>query len=367
MPKLWPSYSDECIAACTQLISEGRTYYSSSDPEVDSFESAFQARFTKHSYTVFANSATSIAYAVYRHLAHAQQPKKALNMVVPAHTYRASVLPLLPLGITPVFYGQQRFGEVDVNSIADLVDKDTIGVLVTHLFGLAVDMGPLYSAANDLCLPVIEDCSHAHGVSVNGSSIGNGAFAAFYSTGTKKLVSGGMGGVLCTSDQKLHDDVLATTQPPSRAKQKSIEPGADFYGRGFNMRGNPISARLAVDHVHRFDQIITAKNLCLSIVGNAIEASRHITAISPLRPQDGTLYNLPFYINAKHDHVMGKFVDAGLRVKKYQECLTDHKVFRDCRKGAEYRHKNVYYFDTRDLYGDSDMATHYARIIEECQ
>ncbi|MEM7359512.1 MAG: DegT/DnrJ/EryC1/StrS family aminotransferase [Pseudomonadota bacterium] len=365
MTKLWPIYSEECIADCTKLIRSGRTYYSTEDEEVALFEKLFLETLTNHRFSIFANSATSIAYAIYLYLRNNRPISDAPNMVVPAHTYRASVLPLLPLGIRPYFYDQKQIGKINAQVIEQLVDENTIGILVTHLFGVALDLTQIYGISRDLDIPLIEDCSHAHGVSVGDWKPGDGAFAAFFSTGTKKIISGGMGGMLCTSSVDLYHQALATTQPPLWARKKALNSDIFYYGSGFNMRGTPISARLARDHLERIEEIILIKNKCLSIVKKAVRNNTNLELIESSTEQQGTYYNLPFYIKSDIENTLKKYRINNLRCKRYQEYLPAHPIFRDellCTDG--YNHEGLCYFDTRDMYESTNAAEAYAEALD---
>ena len=48
----------------------------------------------------------------------------------------------------------------------------TRGILVVHLYGLPVDLGPILALARERGLVVIEDCSHAHGATLDGRCVG---------------------------------------------------------------------------------------------------------------------------------------------------------------------------------------------------
>jgi dTDP-4-amino-4,6-dideoxygalactose transaminase len=82
------------------------------------------------------------------------------------------------------------------------ISKETKGVLVTHLFGNAVD-NEIIRLARNFNLIVIEDCAHAHGAKTKNKMIGSLSDAAFFSFGYSKLINTYTGGILLTNDSEL--------------------------------------------------------------------------------------------------------------------------------------------------------------------
>ncbi|MFH9355052.1 DegT/DnrJ/EryC1/StrS family aminotransferase [Kitasatospora sp. NPDC017646] len=51
-------------------------------------------------------------------------------------------------------------------------------------------------------LPIVEDCSHAHGALYQGRAVGSWGAAGCFSLQESKAVSGGEGGILTTTDRE---------------------------------------------------------------------------------------------------------------------------------------------------------------------
>ncbi len=91
----------------------------------------------------------------------------------------------------------------------------TAACIVPHMFGLPADIKGFMA----LGVPVIEDCAHALGVSCGSrrvGSLGTLAVCSFYAT---KLVAGGEGGMVLSSDRRLMNQARALRdceQPDAR-------------------------------------------------------------------------------------------------------------------------------------------------------
>ncbi|MEM9649293.1 MAG: DegT/DnrJ/EryC1/StrS family aminotransferase [Bacteroidota bacterium] len=131
--------------------------------------------------------------------------EKGDEVIVPAHTYIASVLAITDNGLKPVF------AEPDVNSfnldaskLEGLITKRTKAVMAVHLYGqISVNQRII-----DICahhgLKLIEDAAQSHGAIWNGKvsgSIGDAAGHSFYPG--KNLGALGDAGAVTTNDSEL--------------------------------------------------------------------------------------------------------------------------------------------------------------------
>ena len=88
--------------------------------------------------------------------------------------------------------------------------------LVVHLYGLPVEMAPILGLARERALVVLEDCSHAHGATLDGRAVGTFGDAGAFSLGVvKNLAAYGDAGIVSTDDDALAERVNAPRQTRS--------------------------------------------------------------------------------------------------------------------------------------------------------
>lgn len=86
-------------------------------------------------------------------------------------------------------------------------------ILVVHLYGSPVDMGPVLDVAARYGLEVVEDCAQAHGAQWQGRMVGSmGRAGAFSFYPTKNLGGFGDGGMVVTGDDVVARRVRALRQ-----------------------------------------------------------------------------------------------------------------------------------------------------------
>lgn len=131
------------------------------------------------------------------------------EVIVPSHTFIASVNAIILTGATPVLVDIDKNGLLDPSSTLSAINEHTKAVMPVHLYGSLVSE----SLLKKLCakgVPVIEDASQAHGAKFpSGLSVGAyGKFTAFSFYPGKNLGAAGEAGIVTTDDDALAKKVF---------------------------------------------------------------------------------------------------------------------------------------------------------------
>ncbi len=149
------------------------------------------------------------------------------EVIVPAHTFIASILAILEAGLKPVLvepYAETFLINVDLARKA--VTERTKAILPVHLYGQCADMDAIDALAQSFGLLVLEDAAQAHGARYNGrraGSLGHAAGFSFYPG--KNLGALGDGGAVTTVDKDLAECVRALGNYGSHVKYENLYQG----------------------------------------------------------------------------------------------------------------------------------------------
>jgi dTDP-4-amino-4,6-dideoxygalactose transaminase len=137
-----------------------------------------------------------------------------------SHTAVATVAAIEMAGATPVL--------IDIDPLHYTMDPDELAVVLAnpppglppigaiipvHLYGQPCDLHPILALGARYGIPVIEDCSQAHGATLGGQKLGTFSEASCFSLyPTKNLGALGDGGILATRDAKLAETIAALRQ-----------------------------------------------------------------------------------------------------------------------------------------------------------
>jgi len=200
----WKKIDQNVKNAVLKLMDQQVSTIAGGNGIVAEFETAF-AGMVGSRHALAMNSGTSTLHSAYAALGVGPGDE----VLVPAYTWHATITPILHCAAVPVFC------DIDPSTLtispADLERKitpRTKAISIVHVWGNVCDMEQILKIAKRHGLPVVEDCSHAHGASWNGRQVGSmGAIGCFSCQGPK-AVSGGELGVAVTDDAELCDRMI---------------------------------------------------------------------------------------------------------------------------------------------------------------
>jgi len=192
---------DELLAACERVL--GRMQLIGGE-EVRAFEAEMAAYLGVRHVRGVASGTDALWLAVA-----AAGVGPGDEVLVQANAFVAAVEAVQRAGArpVPVDIRLEDLGP-DPEDLAARLSPHTRGLLVVHLYGLPVDLRPLLALARERRLIVIEDCSHAHGATLDGRRVGSFGAAGAFSLGVvKNLAAYGDAGIVATDDGEVAERV----------------------------------------------------------------------------------------------------------------------------------------------------------------
>jgi dTDP-4-amino-4,6-dideoxygalactose transaminase len=149
------------------------------------------------------------------------------EIIVPANTYIATILPISDNGCTPVLVEPDiKTYNINPDMIEAAVTPQTRAIMVVHLYGQAVQMEKIREIAKKYRLKIIEDSAQGHGALYQGKRTGNlGDASGFSFYPGKNLGCLGDGGAVTTNDEELYNKVKALANYGSDRKYHHIYKG----------------------------------------------------------------------------------------------------------------------------------------------
>jgi len=142
---------------------------------------------------------------------------------------------------------------LNLKAAVDAISSKTVCVVVTHLYGQAVNvlaLRKLLDEAGFKNVLILEDCAQAHGATVSGRKVGSmGDVATFSFYPTKNLGALGDGGAIVTQDGGIADRCLQFRQYGWVAKYNCAVP----YGR--NSRLDEMQAAILRVKLRHLDEL----------------------------------------------------------------------------------------------------------------
>jgi perosamine synthetase len=131
------------------------------------------------------------------------------EVIIPAHTFTSTAYPFVKAGAEIVWADiDAETGCVTESTIRDRINEKTKAIVVTHLYGLCVEMPSIVELAKNNGLILIEDAAQALGATFNGKMAGTfGDFGIFSFHSHKNVTTLGEGGMVVLKDSDMAEVV----------------------------------------------------------------------------------------------------------------------------------------------------------------
>jgi dTDP-4-amino-4,6-dideoxygalactose transaminase len=191
-------YNQKQINLVKQVLKKNKTNYWTGN-ECKNFEKEFSI-YHKNKYSIaVSNGSVALEMAL-----KVLKLKKNDKVIVTSRSFIISASCTLNLGLKPIFADVNENGNLCVEEINKVYNKNVKAIILVHLNGLPCDMDPILKFAKKNKLYLIEDCSQAHGAIYKKKKIGSFGNISTWSFCQDKIIStGGEGGMVSTNDKKL--------------------------------------------------------------------------------------------------------------------------------------------------------------------
>lgn len=181
------------------------------------------------------------------------------EVLVPGLTWVACASAVAGIGAIPVLVDVDRDTLcMSVDAAEAAITERTAAVMVVHLFCSAADLDGFEALCARHGLPMVEDCSQAHGAVWRGRRVGSVGAVGAFSFQQTKLLTCGEGGAVVTRDAQLADrmqqlraDGRRYTATP-RIGHLDLEEVGAVQGRNFCL--SELHAALLVEGLERLDR-----------------------------------------------------------------------------------------------------------------
>jgi perosamine synthetase len=201
------------------------------------------------------------------------------EVIVPAHTFIGTSIPVLMANAIPVFVDIRADSfNLDVSKVEAAVTPRTRAIIPVHLNGLPADMEELRAIAARHRLAVVEDACQAHGAAYRGTRVGTLGQVSCFSFFEDKVLTTGEGGMVLTNDQGLHELARCIRSYGEEPVTNIAERRYEHVRLGFNYRMGALPAVLGINQLDRLDQMVAKRN------ANARYLRKHLAEVPGITP-----------------------------------------------------------------------------------
>lgn len=299
LPELdrWQQIGDEEVEMVAEMTR--RNELSGGTPIVREFEEAWRKHIGSR-FCVSVINGTSALYSAYFGMGIGPGDE----VICPVNTWICTISPALLLGAKPIFCDiDPETLVLDPEDVKRKITDKTRCIVAVHLWGNICDMDALLAIGKDHDVPVLEDCSHAHGAKYKGKMCGSVGIAGCWSLQGSKAMSAGEGGVITTDNIDLFERACLVGQVN---RIEGIDLVTERYtehqplGLGMKFRAHPLGIGLALVQMKKLDALNARRKAYIEAVE---EGLAEIPCLRPMTVYDGVerggYYGFPIIYEAE--------------------------------------------------------------------
>jgi perosamine synthetase len=251
----WPVFTDKDKTDLAALLDDGRMT-SITGPKVREFEEKYAAAFGARHALATCNGVTAIHLALA-----ALEIGPGDEVIVPAHTFIGTSIPVLMANAIPVFVdiSPDSFN-IDPSKIEAAITPRTRAIVPVHLNGLPAEMAEITAIARRRGLAVVEDACQAHGAFYKGTRVGTLGDVSCFSFFEDKVLTTGEGGMIVTNDERLYDLARSIRSYGEEFVADIGDRKYEHLRLGFNYRMGALPAVLGINQLDRLDAMVAKRN-----------------------------------------------------------------------------------------------------------
>lgn len=212
------------------------------------------------------------------------------EVICPTYTWICSISPALLLGARPVFCeSDPATMQIDAADVRRRITPRTRAIVVVHLWGWVADMDAIMAVSLETGVPVLEDCSHAHGAMYKGRPVGSIGHVGCWSLQGTKPVSGGEGGVLATNSVEVFDRACLLGQVNRMAGMDLQTAGYQEHqplGLGMKTRAHPLGIGIALVQLRKLAGLNERRRQYVETVEAALS---ELPGLAPVPSAEGSV------------------------------------------------------------------------------
>lgn len=335
----WPSYDEGTERALYSVLRSGRWTISGPFTGEASKEQLFARQFAQYCDSTYCTPVTSGTAGLTIALL-ALGVGGGDEVLIPGLTWVACASATMAVGAVPVMVDiDPATLAISVEDASRAVSDRTAAIMVVHPYCRVADLDGFLALSRELGVPLVEDCSQAHGARWRGRRVGSLGALGCFSMQQSKVLTSGEGGAVVTSNRELYER-LEQLRADGRMFSATPERGSlelEEVGRvqGHNFCLSEFQAALLVDRLPRLDE----QNALRRKFAEALRQKLDSQTIARLPEEDirsdPTYYNLVLELDMIQ--FGGNSVDAVARAMTAELGVQVSPIYRPTTRHPLYR------------------------------
>ena len=340
-------------------------WISSEGKFVKEFEQKF-AKFNSRKYGIAVSSGTAALEVGLKSL----NLKKNSEVIIPAFSIISTAICVLKCNLKPVLVDcDLQTWNVHPESVIKKISKKTSAIIITHIYGLPVDLSKIIKIAKKKKIKIIEDAAEVIGLKYKKKNCGSFGDLSTFSFYANKHITTGEGGMIVTNDNYIH------------AKCKSLRNlsfSKSYFDRynhddiGWNYRMTNMQAALGCGQLKNINKIIKRKREIGNMYYKYLKKNKHIMLQEKSNSYSKNIYwvfGILLKKNSKfhRNNVMRKLLKYNIDTRPFFLSMNKQSIFKKLKVFKKMKMTNSDYLSNNGFYLPSGLGISNKEILYICK
>ena len=358
IPKL---YNSEKI----NVINCVRTNWISSEGKfVKEFEKKF-SQYNSRKFGVAVSSGTAALEVAIKAL----NLKKNSEVIIPSFSIIATALCVVKCGLKPILVDcSLSTWNMDPEKVLKKISKKTSAIIITHIYGLPVDLQKIMNVAKKKNIKIIEDAAEVIGLKYKNRMCGSFGDISTFSFYANKHITTGEGGMIVTNKKDIYEKCKSLR---NLSFSKSYFDRYNHDDIGWNYRMTNMQAALGCGQLKSINKIVKRKREIGNLYYKNLKRNKHLLFQENKNSYSKNIYwvfgvLLKKNSRSKRDFLMRALLKNKIDTRPFFLSMNKQKIFKKMKIFSKSKMPNSEYLSNNGFYLPSGLGISDSEIRYVC-
>ena len=348
IPKLYNSEK-------TNVINCVRTNWISSEGKfVKEFEKKF-SKYNSRKFGVAVSSGTAALEVAIKSL----NLKKNSEVIIPSFSIIATALCVVKCGLKPILVDcSLSTWNMDPEKVLKKISKKTSAIIITHIYGLPVDLQKIMNVAKKKNIKIIEDAAEVIGLKYKNRMCGSFGDVSTFSFYANKHITTGEGGMIVTNKKDIYEKCKSLR---NLSFSKSYFDRYNHDDIGWNYRMTNMQAALGCGQLKSINKIVKRKREIGNLYYKHLKKNKHLLFQENKNSYSKNIYwvfgvLLKKNSRSKRDFLMRALLKNKIDTRPFFLSMNKQKVFKKMKIFSKSKMPNSEYLSNNGFYLPSGLG-----------
>ena len=358
IPKLYNSEK-------TNVINCVRTNWISSEGKfVKEFEKKF-SQYNSRKFGVAVSSGTAALEVAIKSL----NLKKNSEVIIPSFSIIATALCVVKCGLKPILVDcSLSTWNMDPKKVIKKISKKTSAIIITHIYGLPVDLQKIMNVAKKKNIKIIEDAAEVIGLKYKNRMCGSFGDVSTFSFYANKHITTGEGGMIVTNKKDIYEKCKSLR---NLSFSKSYFDRYNHDDIGWNYRMTNMQAALGCGQLKSINKIVKRKREIGNLYYKHLKKNKHLLFQENKNSYSKNIYwvfgvLLKKNSRSKRDFLMRALLKNKIDTRPFFLSMNKQKIFKKMKIFSKSKMPNSEYLSNNGFYLPSGLGISDSEIRYVC-